>query len=428
MRPWARWLRWKWKAWRRVDPVARALQASCNDGAAWAFSELEELLKRPDIQVDHMEPLTRASRVFLVETTDGLRFLWKAGEALAAREEAAYRLDRRLGHFALVPPVRMRELNGTKGALRFYLGQARPAYLDPRSSYVLQTPERDNYSRLALLDCLLGNRDRHAGNWLLTPAGTVIPIDHGMAFPRQNGPQRFSAYDFHLHAALASNQRESLERMLSQWDEVRAELLPLLGEEAVNALFERIHKMLEHNGTYAWHAGANLQGARLVSVRDTFEATFGCRTGLDASRPEHGIHLTQIDDYQEILEHIEVHRYYLGLERQSEVTLPEAAASWYDGVYLPAVEAIEQTGLRAEFPRSTLADLYLWLTYHREKIRAQKGWMPSDRFVALHLAERFSDRPFRRVWKTLKRGVRAAIEAACDSPRPPEMATRSVGE
>lgn len=427
--PW--WRSW-WTRWKsaRASALSHALSATLAPEAAlggeqWAWTHLEEELRSPDLKLVSVRPLTRASRVFLVETESGLRLVWKSGEARAAREEAAYLLDRRLGHFGLVPPVVTREWEGVKGALRLYLGQARPAYLDSRSSYVLQTPERPNYYRMALLDTLLGNRDRHAGNWLLTPAGVVIPIDHGMAFPRRNGPQRFSAYDFHLKAQLAEADRQRLHTLLADWDGVRGEMLPLIGEEATNALFERVHGVLDHSGTYDWHQGALQSVGRQRTVRDTFEATFGARTNLDASHPEHGIHLSEPDDYQEVLQHIDVHRYYLCLERNADVSFEDASSSWFDAVYTPALEAIRAVGLPKEFPASTEADLYLWLAYHREKIKANKGWMPSERYVALFLADRFSGRPLKRMWKAVERSVRAALQAARESPRPPSMKAAS---
>jgi hypothetical protein len=406
--PW--WLR------LRAAPEKLMLQATFSGGpeSEQAFAGLEKILRRADLQVQKIAPLTRASAVFLIHTRDHLRLLWKAGEVLGAREEAAYLLDRHLRHFARVPPVVTRELEGVRGTLRFYLAQARPAYLDSRSTYVLQNPERPDYYRMALLDCLLGNRDRHAGNWLLTPAGVVIPIDHGRAFPSRNGPQRFAAYDFHLPVRLQAEERNWLERLVRNWDDFREQLLPLVGEEATNSLWERIHGVLERNATFDWHGGTHRPGQRALHLQDSFQASFGARTGLGQE-----IIVSEPDHYQRLLEHIEVHGYYLGLERQRDIPLQEAALSWFESVYQPACQALKDAGLTREFPQRTLADLYLWLTYHRERIRAAKGWMPSDRFVALQLADRFSELPGRKLWKAVKRGLRAALAAARESPSPP---------
>jgi hypothetical protein len=148
-------------------------------------------------------------------------------------------------------------------------------------------------------------------------------------------------------------------------------------------------------------------------------AHFLKETRLDQTRPGQQLILTEPGRYQILLDHIEVHRYYLGLQWKREPTLEEAAASWYDTVYLPVVEAIHQTGVMKEFPQRTDTDLYLWVAYHRERLRERYGVMPPDREVAATLAAQFSDRPIVRFVKAAARVIRAAVEAATESPEPP---------
>lgn len=147
-------------------------------------------------------------------------------------------------------------------------------------------------------------------------------------------------------------------------------------------------------------------------------SAFLAETRLDATRPDAAVELTEPGRYGILREHIEVHRYYLGLEQQREVDLPHAAASWYDGVYLPVIDAIRETGVLREFPRRTEADLYLWVAYHRERLR-ESGCAPDNREVAAALAEQFSDRPVARLVKAVARAIRAAVQAATESPEPP---------
>jgi hypothetical protein len=146
-------------------------------------------------------------------------------------------------------------------------------------------------------------------------------------------------------------------------------------------------------------------------------------TGLDDARPVQDIALTEPGRYRILLEHIEVHRYYLGLLWEREPSLAEAAASWFDTVYLPIIEALRETEIVKEFPQRTEADLYLWVAYHRERLRERYGVMPPDREVAAALAEQFSDRPVARLAKTVARTIHAALEAASESPEPPEVAS-----
>jgi hypothetical protein len=143
------------------------------------------------------------------------------------------------------------------------------------------------------------------------------------------------------------------------------------------------------------------------------------KTHLDESRPETEIELTEPGRYPILLEHIEIHRYYLGLDLQRDVSLEEAAASWYDTVYLPVLKAIRATNVLKEFPKRTEADLYLWVSYHRERLHARYGVTLPDSVVARRLAQEFSERPLAKLSKTVRRAMGAAVRAARASPEPP---------
>ncbi|MEW6278944.1 MAG: transcriptional regulator [Candidatus Eremiobacterota bacterium] len=139
-------------------------------------------------------------------------------------------------------------------------------------------------------------------------------------------------------------------------------------------------------------------------------------SGLDESCD---IRLTGSARYEVLLEHIEVHRYYLCLEQHRDLSLQEAAWSWYHGVYQPVLEAIRSTEVLKQFPSRSEADLYLWVAYHRERLREQLGDMPANEEVASSLAEEFSDRPLAGLVRRVTRAIRAAVKAATESPEPP---------
>ena len=151
-------------------------------------------------------------------------------------------------------------------------------------------------------------------------------------------------------------------------------------------------------------------------------AQFLRETDLDNTRPDQRIELTEPGRYRILLDHIAVHRYYLGPQWGREPALSEAAASWYDNVYGPVVEAIKDSGVLEAFPRRTEADLYIWVAYHRERLKELYGEMPPDREVAATLAERFSGKPWGRFVKMISRAVNAAVKAAAESPEPPHEA------
>ncbi len=89
------------------------------------------------------------------------------------------------------------------------------------------------------------------------------------------------------------------------------------------------------------------------------------RTGLDRLRPEAQIELTVPDGYNRMLEHIAVHRYFMGLDQGRDISEEEAIGHWYDTVYLPIVNVIRTRDILREFPGRTESDLYLWVLDHQ---------------------------------------------------------------
>ncbi len=91
-------------------------------------------------------------------------------------------------------------------------------------------------------------------------------------------------------------------------------------------------------------------------------ATFLERTQLDRVRPEARLRCSHLGRYDVIYDHIQGHRYFMGVEQRRDVPLPEAAASWYDTVYKPLTDVAERHGLAAQLPGWTETDIYLALT------------------------------------------------------------------
>ena len=85
-------------------------------------------------------------------------------------------------------------------------------------------------------------------------------------------------------------------------------------------------------------------------------------TQLDKVRPEARLECSRLGRYDELLKHILGHQYFLGLERGHAVTLPEAAASWYDTVYRPIADVIRRHHVMEHLPGWTEADVYVEIT------------------------------------------------------------------
>lgn len=103
-------------------------------------------------------------------------------------------------------------------------------------------------------------------------------------------------------------------------------------------------------------------------------ASFLEETELLRLRPEADLSVSIPGQYDKLREYIQVHRYFMGLDLQRDVSHDEALIHWYDTQYLPLVEIIRERGLLRWFPERTEADLYLWLSEHRSALQDELGW------------------------------------------------------
>ena len=77
------------------------------------------------------------------------------------------------------------------------------------------------------------------------------------------------------------------------------------------------------------------------------------RTALDHIRPDADIKITIPDGFERMLEHIAVHRYFMGLDLKRDISEEEAVAHWYDTVYLPIVDIIRNSKILKDFKDKT---------------------------------------------------------------------------
>lgn len=97
------------------------------------------------------------------------------------------------------------------------------------------------------------------------------------------------------------------------------------------------------------------------------------RTSLDKIRPDSNIFLNIPDGFERMLEHIAVHRYFMGLDLKRDITEKEAIESWHDTVYSPIVEVIRKSDVLKDFPNKSEGDLYLWILDHQHYLAEAYG-------------------------------------------------------
>ncbi|MEZ4389264.1 MAG: ParB/RepB/Spo0J family partition protein [Candidatus Krumholzibacteriia bacterium] len=114
--------------------------------------------------------------------------------------------------------------------------------------------------------------------------------------------------------------------------------------------------------------GDDLDEVLTKAARHNFQQA----TGLDDAAVD-ALSPSSPAGFDRLLEHIAVHRYYLGTRLGREPGWDEAVDSWRRTVYEPVVRVIRQRDLLREFPGRGESDLYLWLSDRLHALRQEYG-------------------------------------------------------
>lgn len=152
-------------------------------------------------------------------------------------EVAAWRLAERLGPpwSQLVAPCVLREVDGQLGSLSL-----------ERAGSVGTSADRhpDASAAAGFFDRLIGQQDRHSGNYLVDDRGITL-IDHGFSFSKpgdaQNA-QHLQARRVHGEPGLRANERDALTRLVSSPDSLG--MKGLLPADRLEAMLQRARDML----------------------------------------------------------------------------------------------------------------------------------------------------------------------------------------
>lgn len=103
-------------------------------------------------------------------------------------------------------------------------------------------------------------------------------------------------------------------------------------------------------------------------------ASFLEETDLKRYFKDAEIEVTAPGRYDKLLEHIQLHQYYMGLKLKRDISYQEAVKDWYSNIYVPTVELIQNNNLLAGFEGRTEADLYLWMANWHQQLEKRLGW------------------------------------------------------
>ena len=175
----------------------------------------------------------------------------KIGGPQYVREEAAYLLDRSL-RFFLVPVAYVADVSDEEGAALYYVMGSDPA--DDLSNYDPAWIER-----AAVLDFVMQNIDRHAGNFLTHPDDPTRPvmIDNGLGFPSEDLYFRSPFVDMMNGKPLSSDVMTAIKgcsKDAATWTDIQ----DLVGSVAGDLAYERLVELLE-NGVISTGTGETVQ-------------------------------------------------------------------------------------------------------------------------------------------------------------------------
>lgn len=133
------------------------------------------------------------------------------------------------------------------------------------------------------------------------------------------------------------------------------------------------------------------------------ERVFLEKTGLNQRYPDYDIRFTAGGRYPELQAQIEDLRQKLELIDEREVSFEEAADAWYEVVYLPSVQIIRESGLLSAFPGRTEADLFAWMSLHRDRLSEEYGEYEDLAALAHSLMNTYRERPIARMSRRVRR-------------------------
>lgn len=145
-----------------------------------------------------------------------------------------------------------------------------------------------------------------------------------------------------------------------------------LGAETIQAYVTQVHSRVP--------LSADVHPDELIIK--TRYARFLDATALDQSRPGLNLLVTAPGQYRKLEEQIEAFRRRLAQREGRALSGPEAAAAWYDAVYLPVAQIIRERDLLSLFAGHTETDLFIWVLDRQEAVEEEIGWAVTPQRIA----------------------------------------------
>lgn len=119
---------------------------------------------------------------------------------------------------------------------------------------------------------------------------------------------------------------------------------------------------------------------------------------LDTMLDMEQIRFTSLGRYDEMYRHILGHKYFINQGIKKEISLKEAAVSWFEKVYTPIIEIIRKENMLSRFPGRTESDIYIWTIKHWDGLK----WKYGQEYPLDEAVKEYNEMYGKSFWQQLK--------------------------
>lgn len=146
----------------------------------------------------------------------------------------------------------------------------------------------------------------------------------------------------------------------------RVSVAHMQGVQAIDA------EVVSLNTRVALEPGMGLEDLRKTVISYEKEKFYRSTAFLEVTG-DGELDFTSTGQYDVVLNHILVHKYYINQDKIGEIPFRDALLSWYRSVYRPIVDIIREDRVTSRFPGRTASDLYVYIVKHWDHLKRKYG-------------------------------------------------------
>lgn len=112
---------------------------------------------------------------------------------------------------------------------------------------------------------------------------------------------------------------------------------------------------------------------------------------------------TTAGQYDVIYNHILTHKYYINQNQETEISIQDAILSWFNTVYMPIVQVINNAKIMKKFKKRTISDLYVWMIKYWDDLKKKFGDNYPIDLMAQDFTKTYGKSLFHRFVNNIKR-------------------------